>query len=154
MKIQIIHCGRIAQSDLLPIVAEYRKRLGAFCKVEDIELKIDPAGRDKRTSQKQNEPIYRTNPGDFVVALDERGKNYSSQDFAAKLQLWIDDPRIKTLVVIVGPPYGFDAASKNSANELWSLSPMTIPSDLAWLLVWEQLYRAFTILKGMPYHHD
>lgn len=154
MKIQIIHCGRIAQTDLLPIVAEYRKRLGAFCKVEDIELRLDPSGRDKRTAQKQQDPIYKPSPGDFVVALDERGKTYTSQAFATKLQTWIDDPRIKNLVIIIGPPFGFDNASKNIAHELWSLSAMTIPSDLAWLLVWEQMYRAFTILKGMPYHHD
>ena len=154
MKIQIIHCGRIAQSDLLPLVAEYKKRLSAFCKIEDIELKIDPAGRDKRTAQKQQDPIYKPNAGDFVLALDERGKQHTSQEFAAKLQTWTDDPRIKTLVIIIGPPFGFDIASKSVANELWSLSSMTIPSDLAWLLVWEQVYRAHTILKGMPYHHD
>lgn len=154
MKLQIIHCGRIAQSDLLPLVAEYKKRLGAFCKVEDIELKIDPSGRDKRTAQKQQDPIYKPSAGDFVLALDERGKQHTSQEFATKLQTWTDDPRIKNLVIIVGPPFGFDVASKAVANELWSLSSMTIPSDLAWLLVWEQVYRAFTILKGMPYHHD
>lgn len=154
MKIQIIHCGRIAQSDLLPMVAEYRKRLSAFCRVEDIELKIDPTGRDKRSAKKQSDPIYKPNPGDWVIALDERGKQWPSQAFAAQLQGWIDDPRIKTLVFIVGPPYGFDDASKSVANELWSLSPLTIPSDFAWLLVWEQVYRGFTILKGMPYHHD
>lgn len=154
MKIQIVHCGRIAQTDLLPMVANYKKRLAAFCKVDDIELKIDPTGRDKRSAQKSIEPIFKTQPGDFVVALDERGKTYSSQVFAGKLQTWIDDPRIKNLVIIVGPPYGFDDVSKCAADELWSLSTMTVPSDFAWLLVWEQVYRAFTILKGMPYHHD
>lgn len=154
MKIQIIHCGRIAQTNLLPIVSEYKKRLSAFCKVEDIELKIDPQGRDKRSSQKQSDPIFKPNPGDYIIALDERGKSWTSQEFAQKIQTCIDNPRIKSLVFVVGPPYGFDDASKAAANELWSVSAMTVPSDLAWVLVWEQVYRGMTILKGLPYHHD
>lgn len=154
MKIQVIHCGRIVQSDLLPLVAEYRKRLGGFCKVDDVELKIDPTGRDKRSTQKSQDPIYQPRPGDFVIALDENGKSWSSKQIATKLQTWTDDPRIKNLVFIIGPPFGFDEVSKKVADELWCLSPMTIPSDLAWLLVWEQLYRAYTILKGLPYHHE
>lgn len=154
MKIQVVHFGRIVQSDFIVVAGDYKKRLSIFCKVEDVELKIDPHGRDKRSHQKSVEPIYKAAPGDFVVALDERGKAWTSIQFAQKLQVWTDDPRIKTLVFVIGPPYGFDDISKTSADELWSLSTLTVPSDLAWLMVWEQLYRAQTILKGMPYHHD
>ena len=154
MKIQIIHCGRVAQTDLLPVVADYKKRLGGFVRVEDIQLKMDTTGRDKRHALKSVEPILKPAPGDFIVALDERGKSWTSTDFSQKIQAWIDDPRIKNLIFLVGPPYGFDEASKRVAHERWSLSSLTIPSDMAWLLVWEQVYRAFTILKGMPYHHD
>lgn len=154
MKIQVIHCGRIAQTKLIPLASEYQKRISAFCKIEDVELKIDPAGRDKRTSQKSAVPIFKSTPGDHVILLDERGSSWTSQQFSKKLQTYTDDPRIKNLIFVIGPPYGFDDISRQAAQETWAISAMTIPSDLAWLLVWEQIYRGYTILKGMPYHHD
>ena len=138
---------------LAPIVAEYRKRLGAFIKTDELEIKSD-SQRDKRSSTKSPESIYQPTAGEFVVLLDERGKNFDSQGFARALQGWIDDPRIKILTFLIGPPYGFDDATRKMASETWSLSGLTVPSDLAWVLVWEQIYRAMTILKGMPYHHD
>ena len=153
MKIQVIRCGKVAHSDLLPLVADYRKRLQPFCKTEDIEVKVDPMGRDKRASSKATPPIYQPRTGDYLIALDERGPVLSTSLFAKKIQTMTDDPRIKNLIFLIGPPYGFDETSKKAAHELWSLSPLTIPSDFAWLLAWEQIYRAQTILKGMPYHH-
>lgn len=153
MKLQVIRTGKVAQTGLTPMVSEYRKRLNAFLKADEVELKAD-AGRDKRNSTKNSQAIYAPQPGEFLILLDERGKQFNSQQFAKNLQSWIDDPRIKTLSFLIGPPYGFDDATRSAANETWSLSAMTIPSDFAWVLCWEQLYRAMTILKGMPYHHD
>ena len=154
MKIQVIHCGRVAKTDLLPIVEDFKKRLGGFVRVDDTQLRMDPSGRDKRQAQKSSEPIITPGPGDFLIILDERGKTWNSNEFSQKMRTWIDDPRIKNLIFVIGPPYGFDNASKAVANELWSLSQLTMPSDMAWALVWEQVYRAYTIIKGMPYHHD
>lgn len=153
MKLQVIRTGKITQTALLPLVSEYRKRIGAFLKIDEVELKADPQ-RDKRNSSKNSASMYTPNPGEFLILLDERGEQYSSQEFAQSLQVWIDDPRIKTLSFLIGPPYGFDDATRKAAHAKWSLSSMTIPSDFAWLLCWEQIYRAITILKGMPYHHD
>lgn len=153
VRLQVIRTGKVAQSGLIPIARDYRKRLGAFVKADELELKAD-AGRDKRNSGKNAEPLYSPAAGEFLILLDERGKQWTSQQLAAKLQGWIDDPRIKTLSFLIGPPYGFDDATRAAGFETWSLSVMTIPSDFAWTLVWEQLYRAMTILKGMPYHHD
>lgn len=153
MKIQIVRVGKISQTGLLPIASEYRKRLSAFIKTDEIEIKAD-SQRDKRSSGKSSEPLYHPAPGEFLVLLDERGRQHDSLSFSRAMQSWIDDPRIKTLSFVIGPPYGFDDATRKIASETWSLSPLTVPSDLAWLLVWEQLYRAMTILKGMPYHHD
>jgi 23S rRNA (pseudouridine1915-N3)-methyltransferase len=153
VKFQVARVGKNTQAHLTPIVNDYRKRLGVFTKVDEIEIKSDPQ-RDKRSPAKSLKPIYQTSPGEFLVLLDERGRKFDSSSFAREIQLWIDDPRIKTVTFLIGPPYGFDDATRNAASETWSLSDLTVPSDLAWLLVWEQLYRAMTILKGMPYHHD
>lgn len=145
--------GKNTQAHLVPIVHDYRKRLSALIKVDEIEVKSDPQ-RDKRSSAKASKSIYQPSLGEFLVLLDERGRKFDSTSFARKLQGWIDDPRIKTVTFLVGPPYGFDDATRDAALETWSLSDLTLPSDMAWVLVWEQLYRAMTILKGMPYHHD
>ena len=137
----------------MPLALEYRKRLNAFIKADDLEIKAD-VGRDKRNSDKSHEPIYQPDPNEFLVLLDERGKQFDSQGFASQIQVWIDDPRVKTLTFLIGPPYGFDDVTRATAKSTWSLSTLTMPSDLAWLMCWEQLYRGMTILKGMPYHHD
>ena len=153
MKIQVARIGKNSQPHLVPIVGEYRKRLSAFVKTDELEIKSDRQ-RDKRFGSKAVDPIYQPATGEFLVLLDERGRRFDSISFAKNLSSWIDDPRIKVLTFLIGPPYGFDQVTRGVASETWSLSDLTIPSDLAWLLVWEQLYRAMTILKGMPYHHD
>ncbi len=153
MKLQLIRTGKNAHQGIAPLVADYKKRLSAFVRVEDVELKAE-VGRDKRTSKKNAAPYYSPATGETLILLDERGKQWTSQQFASQLQVWIDDPRLKTLTFLTGPPYGFDDATRAVAAGSWSLSSLTLPSDFAWLLAWEQLYRAFTILKGMPYHHD
>lgn len=153
MKVQVVRCGKLSQVSLLAVAAEYRKRLGAYFRTEDIEIKVDPS-RDKRNPSKFKDSLYVPNPGEFLVLLDERGQSLDSQSFSRNFQSWIDDPSIKVLTFLIGPPYGFDDATRAAARVTWSLSPMTIPSDLAWLLCWEQIYRAVTIIKGTPYHHD
>ncbi len=153
MKIQVVRTGKLSQNSLVPLASEYRKRLGSFIKAEDVEIKAD-ANRDKRNSNKNQDPLYSPEPGEFLVLLDERGRHFDSQAFARQIQSWIDDPQIKVLTFLIGPPYGFDDATRAAAKSTWSLSSLTMPSDLAWLMCWEQLYRAMTILKGMPYHHD
>jgi 23S rRNA (pseudouridine1915-N3)-methyltransferase len=153
VKLQVIRTGKVAQTAMVPLVGDYRKRINAFLRAEELELKSD-AGRDKRSSGKNALPIYTPSSGEHLILLDERGKHFNSQQLAKAMQGWMDDPRIKTLSFLIGPPYGFDDATRASASATWSLSSLTIPSDFAWLLVWEQLYRAMTILKGMPYHHD
>ncbi len=136
------------------MVHDYQSRLSPYVKASHIELKVDASGRDKRTSQKAIDPIYKKSTGDFVIVLDERGFSFSSTDFASKLKIILEDPRIKTLKLVIGPPYGFDDVSLKSSDMRWSLSPLTLPSDVAWLITWEQLYRAFSILNGSSYHHE
>jgi 23S rRNA (pseudouridine1915-N3)-methyltransferase len=91
--------------------------------------------------------------GDWVTLLDERGKEFTSRDFAS----YIDKKMItipKNLIFIIGGPYGFSKAMYDRANEKLSLSKMTFSHEMIRLFFVEQIYRAMTILKGEPYHHD
>ncbi len=146
MKIKIVKVGKSAAKEIHSLVEVYQKRLRAFCPVELIELKqFLPS-----TSKKQNN----VSGTDMLVVLDEKGKIWSSRELAQKIVTWQKDPRIKSVVFLIGDPYGLDESVKKQASEIWSLSHATFPTDLAWLLVWEQIYRAFTILKGTGYHHE
>lgn len=93
-------------------------------------------------------------PGTYLVALDERGKEFASPDLAKSLTKWMDDPGIKRLIFLIGDPYGISKPVIEKANLLWAVSKGTLPSDLAWVVATEQIYRAFTLIKGIPYHHE
>ncbi|MEO6151024.1 MAG: 23S rRNA (pseudouridine(1915)-N(3))-methyltransferase RlmH, partial [Mucilaginibacter sp.] len=92
-------------------------------------------------------------PLDFVVLLDENGTELSSTQFAAYIDKRQAGPAAH-LIFIVGGPYGFDATVHQRANDKLSLSRMTFSHQMVRLFFTEQLYRAFTILKGEPYHHS
>lgn len=91
-------------------------------------------------------------PADYLVACDERGKQFSSRDFAALLEKRRDSA-VRRLVVFVGDATGLTPEVKARANLLWSFSPQTFPHELALVVASEQLYRAATILKGEKYHY-
>jgi 23S rRNA (pseudouridine1915-N3)-methyltransferase len=91
--------------------------------------------------------------GDHVVLLDEQGKEMSSPSFAADLQKKMNSAT-RTLCFVCGGPYGFSPGLSERANEKISLSRMTFPHQLARIIFAEQLYRAFTILRNEPYHHE
>ncbi len=90
---------------------------------------------------------------DTVILLDERGKQYSSMDFAEFLQGYMNRG-LKTLVFVVGGPYGFSDEMYNRANGQLSLSKMTLTHQMIRLFFIEQVYRGMTILKNEPYHHQ
>lgn len=123
----------------------YEERLGAFAKVEGLEL------RDEDTAARL---LLKPASEHLLVALDERGREWTSMELAAELQRRADDPGIKSVTFLIGGPLGLSPALKEQAHVTWRLSRATFTSDLAWLLLWEQLYRAHSILKGTGYHHQ
>ena len=145
MKVEVIKIGKIKQSGIKDLGEKYLQRLKPFLTIEHSFLK-DSFSEDRW--------VKTAGDGLFLVALDERGKQLSSPQLSLKMSQWQKDSRLKRLVFIVGGPYGFSEEFKKSAGFLWSLSQCTLPSDLSWVIVCEQLYRAMTIAKGMKYHHD
>ena len=96
--------------------------------------------------------LRRLPKGARVIALDERGKAFTTRELAARLQGWLQDGR--DLALLIGGPDGLAPACRTAADLDWSLSPLTLPHGLARILVAEQLYRAWTVLCGHPYHRD
>ena len=97
--------------------------------------------------------LSRLQPSDYVVLLDERGREYSSMEFAGFMEKQMVAGR-RRVVFVVGGPYGFSEAVYRRADSKLSLSKMTFNHEMVRLFFTEQLYRAMTILRGEPYHHE
>ena len=131
-------CEQLAQ--------RYQKRLRAWLRLECKEFRHDQQLlRYLRTAASE--------PGFLLVSLDERGELWSSPELARFMGKQVENPGVSRIGFIIGGPYGISPEVKGYCSCSWSLSPAVFPSDFAWVLVYEQLYRAFAILKGSPYHH-
>jgi 23S rRNA (pseudouridine1915-N3)-methyltransferase len=133
---------------------QYQQRLPRQLQLQVLEIPLArrPAGGPAATARnKEAERILqRLKPSDFVVALDERGKSWSSPGLAAEMRTWMQQHGEATLVI--GGPDGISDDVRRRADVLWSLSTLTFPHGLVRVIVAEQLYRAWTILQGHPYH--
>ncbi|MDB4920031.1 23S rRNA (pseudouridine(1915)-N(3))-methyltransferase RlmH [Mucilaginibacter sp.] len=157
MKITFLTVGKTEDAYLKEGIEKYVKRLKHYTKlviIEIDELKNTKALTQEQQKAKEAELILRKiTPTDHVILLDEKGIELTSQQFAA----YIDRKAIGSvanLVFIVGGPYGFDASVYARANDKLSLSAMTFSHQMVRLFFTEQLYRAYTIIKGEPYHHS
>lgn len=156
MKITFVSIGGIKKSYIKEGLDDYLGRVKRYVKTSVVEIKeVKAAGPRMRTDalKKEAERIFKKlSPGGFKVVLDERGKAYTSAGLSTLLRDLMDRG-CRDLYLIVGGPYGLDPSLSESADLLMSLSPMTMPHELARLVLSEQVYRAFTILKGEPYSH-
>lgn len=157
MKITFLTVGKTEEAYLKEGIDKYVKRLKHYTKLSIIEideLKNTKALTKEQQKTKEAELILKKiSPLDHVVLLDEKGMELSSLQFAA----YIDKKTIGSvshMVFIVGGPYGFDATVYARANDKLSLSGMTFSHQMVRLFFVEQLYRAYTIIKGEPYHHE
>jgi len=157
MKITLLTVGKTEDDYLKEGIEKYVKRLKHYAKFEIIELaelKNTKALTEEQQKSKEADLILKKiAPLDYVVLLDENGMELSSAQFAG----YINKRQISAsanLIFVVGGPYGFDASVHQRANDKLSLSPMTFSHQMVRLFFVEQLYRAFTIIKGEPYHHS
>lgn len=157
MKILLLVIGKTDEDYLITGINKYVGRLGHYASFEMKEL---PDIRNRKTlsenQQKKAESfqlLQQLQPSDIVVLLDEGGKKYTSVEFSDMIGKF-SAAGIKRLVFIVGGPYGFSQEVYDRADTKLSLSPMTFSHQMVRLIFVEQLYRAFTILKGEPYHHE
>lgn len=157
MKIELLTIGKTRTRFVEEGIAEYLKRLKKYITYGITEIPdVKNAGRLSKQEQKDTEGhliAAKLQTSDHVVLLDERGRQYSSLEFADKLQGIMVSGK-KRLVMVVGGPYGFSKAVYDRADDLLSLSKMTFNHEMVRLFITEQVYRGMTILRGEPYHHE
>jgi 23S rRNA (pseudouridine1915-N3)-methyltransferase len=156
MKIKVLTIGATDVPYLQEGIDQYRKRLTHYIPVEMICIPNIRAGKsaspDHMKEQEGNLILRHLDDADTAVLLDERGKQMTSQAFSEYLQRTMNRG-VRNLTFITGGAYGFSGAIYDRVIEKISLSSMTFPHQLVRLIFLEQLYRAFTILKGESYHH-
>lgn len=157
MTIKLLAIGKTDDKELQKLIDQYFKRLKHYCKFEiEIIPDIKKSKKMDEQLQKQKEGeliLAKTQASDILVLLDENGKNYSSLGFSKWLQKQMNTG-MKQLIFVIGGPYGFSEEVYQRANQKISLSNMTFSHQMVRLFFTEQLYRAFTILKNEPYHHQ
>lgn len=157
MNIKLIAIGKTDNKELLKLIDEYSRRLSFYVKFElDIIPDIKNAKNLSESQQKEKEGeliLAKISATDQLILLDENGKSFSSVGFSEELQKKMN-AGIKTLVFVIGGPYGFSGAVYKRARGKISLSAMTFSHQMVRLFFIEQVYRAFTILRGEPYHHS
>lgn len=157
MTIKLLAVGKTDDKDLQKIIDQYVKRLKHYCKFKiEIIPDIKKSKKMDENLQKQKEGeliLAKTQASDILVLLDENGKNFSSVGFSTWLQKQMNTG-MKQLIFVIGGPYGFSDEVYQRANQKISLSKMTFSHQMVRLFFTEQIYRAFTILKNEPYHHQ
>lgn len=156
MKIKLLAIGKTDSKTLQQLIEEYTKRLGYYVSFSfEIIPDIKKAKNLSEAQQKKAEGIEilkRIGTPDTLVLLDEKGKTFTSIQFSQFLQKKMNSG-LKTLVFVIGGPYGFSDDIYKRANGKVSLSSMTFSHQMVRLFFIEQLYRGFTILRNEPYHH-
>jgi 23S rRNA (pseudouridine1915-N3)-methyltransferase len=157
VKIKIAWMGKTKERAIQSLTDEYLKRISRYAPVEGLAVRdeavlLQMCGRASLAKTNKTMTSKTTNAGKSTLALmDSRGKQFSSEEFARFLGDYQDRNPLP-LVFAVGPADGFSEAARGAAQHTISLGPMTLPHELARVVLLEQIYRAFTILKGHPYH--
>lgn len=157
MTIKLLAIGKTDSTHLQELITEYEQRLKHYIK---FELEIIPDIKNVKNlsevqqKEKEGEAILkRLQPTDVLVLLDEHGKQHTSIEFSKYLQKKMN-AGIKRMIIVIGGPYGFSERIYQKAQGKLSLSKMTFSHQMVRLFIVEQIYRAFTILKNEPYHHQ
>jgi 23S rRNA (pseudouridine1915-N3)-methyltransferase len=153
MRIRLVLVGRTERGHVADGLAHYLERVKHSAPVEVVVLpEAGTGGAAQQARMEEPRILGALQAGERVVLLDERGRSLTSPQFAAQLGAWRDQS-VRQVTFIIGGAYGVTDAVRERADLVLSLSPMTFPHQLVRLLFAEQLYRAFAILAGRPYHH-
>ena len=150
MRLRIIWIGKTRDARLRALIDDYAERLGHFARCEVTELRelgrTDKAGIDKETKRISDG----LRSGSVTVLLDPDGVEWTSQQLAAQVRNW-EGSGIKEVAFVIGGPSGVADDFKTRVDKRWSLSRLTLTHEMARVLLLEQLYRAYTIIHGLPY---
>ncbi len=157
MRINLVCMGKTDDKEIINLVKYYQNRLPKYWNFEIIEI------ADVKNAKNLSPDLLKKEEGklflnliensDTVVLLDEKGKQFTSREFASKIDNWMTSS-VKKVSIIIGGAYGFSEEMYERANEKMSLSKMTFTHQMIRLFFVEQIYRADQILQGKPYHND
>lgn len=135
---------------------EYHQRLVGHVKLELIEIALPHRGKNADIQRLKEEEGHKMltllAPHTHIIALDERGQLWNTQQLAAQLQHWLNESL--NVALLVGGPDGLPQSCLNKAHQQWSLSPLTFPHSFVRVVIAEQLYRAWSMLNNHPYHRQ
>jgi 23S rRNA (pseudouridine1915-N3)-methyltransferase len=156
MRLVVICVGKTRERFIQEGIVKYLRYLKPYTDVEIKELKeekIQDLRDAPRIRKREAEKIFRTaSPGTYLAALDERGSEYTSHEFAHFLN-GLMESGTKEMTFVIGGAMGLDESVAEKANKVIALSRLTLTHEMARLVLLEQLYRAFTIIKGKTYHY-
>lgn len=152
MKITIITVGKKHDKSINSLILEFEKRLRAPFKIDWCFLPNSNFTEDKARIEESERILKTIKSDDFLLLLDERGKNITSP--ALSRMLSENFIQSKNIVIVIGGAFGVSDALRNRANFMWSLSKLVFPHQIVRLIVVEQIYRAQEIASGGKYHHE
>lgn len=154
MRIHLIAVGNRMPGWVEQGYQDYAKRLPSECALTLHEIPAGKRGKNAdivRLTRQEGEKMAALIPrGARVIALEVGGRAWSTEQLSARLDSWMGEGR--DIALLVGGPEGLEPGLSASADEHWSLSPLTLPHPLVRIVLAEQIYRAWSILKGHPYH--
>lgn len=157
MKVLLLWVGKTNFNFVNEGIKTYADRIKKYCPFEISEIKALKNTKNINENQQKKleglEILERVQPGDYVILLDENGKEFSSMQFSAQIS-GFQKQGLKRIVFIIGGAYGFSEEVYTICKEKISLSKMTFSHQIIRVIFLEQLYRAFTIIKNEPYHHE
>lgn len=154
MKVRLLAVGTRMPEWVNEGYLNYQKRLTDDVRLELVEIAAGKRAKNtdvaRITEQEGAAQLAALGANDYVIALEVGGKPISTESLAESLRLWL--PQGRSVSLLIGGPEGLSPAAKQRADEQWSLSRLTLPHPLVRILIAEQVYRAWTLLKGHPYH--
>jgi len=154
VQIHLIAVGNKMPGWVVSGYQEYAKRMPRECALKLVEINPGHRGKNanlERAMADEADRIFDAIPkGARVVALEVKGKPWSTQQLSQRLESWLGGGQ--DIALLVGGPEGLSDSCRQRADELWSLSPLTLPHPLVRIVLCEQIYRAWSILQGHPYH--
>ena len=154
MRIHLLAIGSRMPSWVSSGYEEYAARMPPECRLELREIPAEKRGKaadTRRITERESEQLLQSVPrGSMILALDVKGRPWSTEELAKQLERWMQDGRDVSL--LIGGPEGLSNTCLKKAEQRWSLSPLTFPHPLVRIIVAEQLYRAWSIIRNHPYH--
>lgn len=157
MRINIICIGKTDDKEILNLIKYYQNRLPKHWNFDLIEIPDVKNARNLSAELLKKEEgklfLNQSENSDYIILLDEKAKQFTSREFAQKIEVWMNSS-VKRVSFLIGGAYGFSEEMYTRANEKMALSKMTFTHQMIRLFFVEQLYRADQILQGKPYHND